>query len=128
MYTDGAKRKPIDRDHTHNQLMSAAAVGGRRVSAIAMAAGKATPFLPWTKIMLLISAYMIVLSRAAWASRPGRPEANLCQIDESEYIDDQGETVKEYYECPGPDDPPENNLCCGEQKCCSSVQVNRVSC
>ncbi len=31
------------------------------------------------------------------------PDAVLCPL--SEYIDDEDETVREYFECPGPEDP-----------------------
>ena len=59
-------------------------------------------------------------------ARASRPDASLCPL--SEYIDDNEETVREFFECPGLEDPPNYRACC-EEKCCpivdSVLQVRR---
>lgn len=52
------------------------------------------------------------------------PDAVLCPL--SEYIDDEGESVKEFYECPGPENPPEYTVCCEEGKCCQMTHVDSI--
>lgn len=47
-----------------------------------------------------------------------RPDAVLCPL--SEYIDDNEQVVKEYFECPGHGDPSNHRNCC-EDKCCPMV-------
>ena len=51
-------------------------------------------------------------------ARASRPDASLCPL--SEYIDDNEETVREFFECPGLEDPPNYRACC-EEKCCPVV-------
>ena len=59
-------------------------------------------------------------------SSPSRPDASLCPL--SEYIDDNDETVREFFECPGLEDPPNYRACC-DQKCCPVVDsVLQVRC
>ena len=47
-----------------------------------------------------------------------KPDTVLCPL--SEYIDDNDETVREFFECPGMEDPPNHRMCCDE-KCCPLV-------
>ena len=60
-----------------------------------------------SSVFLMASAYAV-----------GPRDAVLCPLNE--YIDDNDETVREYFECPGLDDPPSHTLCC-EDKCCAMV-------
>ena len=51
------------------------------------------------------------------------PDAVLCPL--TEYIDDEDETVREYFECPSPEDPPDFTVCC-EDKCCQLQHVDSI--
>ncbi len=64
---------------------------------------------------LLLFLFLLLLSPPASSSRP---DASLCPL--SEYIDDNEETVREFFECPGLEDPPNYRACC-EEKCCPVV-------
>ena len=79
------------------------------------------PQSSFTKVILLIWTTMIVSSKAAWASRP--EDTVLCPLNE--YIDDNDETVREFFECPGRENPPDHTICC-EEKCCPMIQLDSV--
>jgi len=50
----------------------------------------------------------------------------FCPVEGSDYFDKpDGNIIKEYFECPGPEDPPENNVCCG-QSCCPVRHIDSV--
>jgi len=52
--------------------------------------------------------------------------ASFCQVEGSDYYDKpDGKTIKEYFECPGPDDPPDHTVCC-EQNCCPVRHIDSV--
>ena len=51
-------------------------------------------------------------------------DAVLCPLNE--YIDDEDQTVKEYYECPSPDDPPDFTVCCRQDQCCQLRHVDSI--
>ena len=34
-------------------------------------------------------------------------------------------SLQEYFECPGPDDPPDHTICCG-QSCCPVRHIDSV--
>ena len=59
---------------------------------------------------------------AAWAYNPN---AVLCPLPLSDYIDDEGETVREFFECPGPENSPDFTMCC-EDKCCQLKHVDSI--
>jgi hypothetical protein len=63
-------------------------------------------------------AFMVITMANAY-----HPNAVLCPL--SEYIDDEDETVREYFECPGPEDPQDHTVCC-EEKCCQLKHVDSV--
>jgi len=53
--------------------------------------------------------------------------ASFCPVPDSEYYDrENDETIQEFFECPGPDDPPENTLCC-DKECCPLVHVDALT-
>ena len=89
--------------------------------------GRLAGLLSWSeqnscmKVILLIWTTMIVSSKAAWASRP--EDTVLCPLNE--YIDDNDETVREFFECPGRENPPDHTICC-EEKCCPMIQLDSV--
>jgi len=52
--------------------------------------------------------------------------ANFCPVEGSDYFEkDEGNMIKEYFECPGPDDPPDHTICCG-QSCCPVRHIDSV--
>lgn len=51
------------------------------------------------------------------------PDAVLCPV--SEYIDEDSQTVQEFFECPGPEDPADHTVCC-EDKCCQLLHLDSV--
>ena len=55
--------------------------------------------------------------------RAERPDSQLCPLNE--YIDDSDQTVQEFFECPGLEDPPDYKVCCDE-KCCPLVEIDSV--
>ena len=51
------------------------------------------------------------------------PDAVLCPLNE--YIDDEDQTVREFFECPGPEDPADFKVCC-EEACCQLKHVDSI--
>merc|ERR1712131_530493 len=52
--------------------------------------------------------------------------ANFCPVEGSDYFDKpDGNVIKEYFECPGPEDPPDHTICCG-QSCCAVRHIDSV--
>jgi len=52
--------------------------------------------------------------------------ANFCPVEGSDYFDKpEGNVIKEYFECPGPEDPPDHTICCG-QSCCAVRHIDSV--
>merc|ERR1719499_1979717 len=49
----------------------------------------------------------------------------LCPVRDSLYYDDNKNPVNEYFECPGPEDPPDHNRCC-EDGCCPTVILDSI--
>ncbi len=70
------------------------------------------PFQLQQLTLLLLIMFVPPMARAS------RPDASLCPL--FEYIDDNEETVREFFECPGLEDPPNYRACC-EEKCCPVV-------
>jgi len=51
---------------------------------------------------------------------------NFCPVEGSDYFDKpEGNIIKEYFECPGAEDPPEHTVCCG-QSCCPLTHIDSV--
>jgi len=47
-------------------------------------------------------------------------------VEGSDYFDKpEGNIIKEYFECPGAEDPPEHTVCCG-QSCCPLTHIDSV--
>eukprot|EP00092_Neocalanus_flemingeri_P027831 GFUD01030214.1.p1 GENE.GFUD01030214.1~~GFUD01030214.1.p1 ORF type:complete len:181 (-),score=53.32 GFUD01030214.1:650-1192(-) len=52
--------------------------------------------------------------------------ASFCPVEGSDYYDKpEGKITKEFFECPGPDDPPDHTVCC-EQNCCPVRHIDSV--
>jgi len=50
----------------------------------------------------------------------------FCPVEGSDYYDKpEGRTIKEYFECPGPDDPSDHTICC-DQHCCPVRHIDSV--
>ena len=47
---------------------------------------------------------------------------NLIFMNFSEYYDDSDQKVREFYECPSPEDPPDHTRCCETESCCKVEQ------
>ena len=80
-------------------------------------------------LWLLLPSLLLAVTPMCLASiTSSRPDTVLCPL--SEYIDDNDETVREFFECPGLEDPPNHRMCC-EEKCCplvdSVLQVRAVA-
>jgi len=97
-----AAASPVMTSATTNQ-------GNRRQQHIAAAAAAAA--------MVALVA-LLAPSPAAAAATSEPPDKTLCPL--SEYIDDSDEVVREFFECPGLDDPPDSRACCDE-RCCAVV-------
>ncbi len=65
-------------------------------------------------VMINVWTFLATMAMAS----ASRPDATLCPL--SEYIDDNEETVREFFECPGMEDPPGHVACC-EERCCPMV-------
>ena len=52
------------------------------------------------------------------------PNAVLCPLNE--YIDEEDQVVKEFYECPGPSNPPDFTVCCEQDQCCQLTHVDSI--
>jgi len=52
------------------------------------------------------------------------PNAVLCPL--SEYYDDSDQKVREFYECPSPEDPPDHTRCCETESCCKLEHIDSV--
>ena len=63
---------------------------------------------------------LLVALEAVWAYNP---DAVLCPLNE--YIDVDKQTVREFFECPGPEDPADYKVCCQEQ-CCQLKHVDSI--
>jgi len=50
--------------------------------------------------------------------------ANFCPVEGTDYMTD-GNMIKEYFECPGADDPLDHTICCG-QSCCPVRHIDSV--
>lgn len=51
---------------------------------------------------------------------------NFCLVKGGDYYDKQNDkTIKEYFECPGPEDPADHTICC-DQKCCPLRHIDSV--
>jgi len=61
---------------------------------------------------------LLLAASGANAGPSQPPDKTLCPL--SEYIDDSDEVVREFFECPGLDDPPDRRACC-EESCCPEV-------
>jgi len=73
------------------------------------------------KILLLASTQLFTISSAS-----SNPPAAFCPVAGAEYYDKENdETIQEYFECPGPDDPPNFTRCCDE-KCCTLRHIDSV--
>ena len=44
----------------------------------------------------------------------------------SEYYDDSDQKVREFYECPSPEDPPDHTRCCETESCCKLEHIDSV--
>lgn len=73
--------------------------------------------------LMSTSSLWPLLAALARPSLSYNPNAVLCALNE--YIDDEDETVREFYECPGPDDPPDYTVCC-QDKCCQLKHVDSI--
>ena len=69
------------------------------------------------------SLWPFLASAAFEAVRAYNPEAVLCPLNE--YIDDEDQTVREFFECPGPEDPQDYKVCC-EDRCCQLKHVDSI--
>jgi len=54
-----------------------------------------------------------------------KKSAHFCPIGTEYYVEDTNETIQEFIECPGPDDPPHFTLCC-PGKCCELEVVDSL--
>ena len=44
----------------------------------------------------------------------------------SEYYDDSDQKVREFYECPSPEDPSDHTRCCETESCCKLEHIDSV--
>jgi len=52
---------------------------------------------------------------------------SFCPMEDSDYYDKPGgKTIKEYYECPGPEDPLDHTICCEKESCCPVKHIDSV--
>lgn len=52
--------------------------------------------------------------------------ASFCPVEGADYYDQPNhKTIKEFFECPGPEDPEDHTICC-EQKCCPLRHIDSV--
>jgi len=73
--------------------------------------------------MLVLTLCMMVVG---FPSPSLSTSANFCPVDGADYLDrPDGNIIKEYFECPGPDDPPDHTICCG-QSCCPVRHIDSV--
>ncbi|XP_059084463.1 uncharacterized protein LOC131881579 [Tigriopus californicus] len=72
---------------------------------------------------LLMALCLMITWTISSSHANGPPDTTLCPLNE--YIDDSDETVREFFECPGLEDPPDHRLCC-EEKCCPLVEIDSV--
>ena len=82
--------------------------------------------LPWPFLPLLL------LSMTAFQAQPstGHEDMTFCPVEGSDYLDSSSSDqepreVREFFECPGPDDPPSHTVCCAA-KCCSLQVIDSV--
>ena len=54
------------------------------------------------------------------------PCTNLFFMNFSEYYDDSDQKVREFYECPSPEDPPDHTRCCETESCCKLEHIDSV--
>jgi len=52
----------------------------------------------------------------------------FCPVDPegSDYLKLEGKSIKEYFECPGPDDPSDHTICCKDNQCCPVKHIDSV--
>jgi len=71
-------------------------------------------------------AFILAFAKSSFGYHP---DAVLCPLSDY-YIDDEDQPVREYYECPGPDDPIDFKTCCArdgaEDKCCQLKHVDSI--
>jgi len=74
---------------------------------------------PWTMApLLLILAQALVTGASSSAS--------FCPVEGADYYDQPNhKTIKEFFECPGAEDPEDHTICC-EQKCCPLRHIDSV--
>jgi len=71
---------------------------------------------PWPLLMLLLMFQ--------W--QPSSSDANFCPVEGGDYYDQPNhKTIKEFFECPGPEDPEDHIICCA-QKCCPVRHIDSV--
>jgi len=71
--------------------------------------------------LLTTSALLLLL-----LASPAAPASAFCPVEGSDYLDKpDGNIIKEYFECPGPDDPPDHSVCC-DQACCPVRHIDSV--
>lgn len=68
----------------------------------------------------------ILMSGTFLMPAPVSATTSFCPVEGSDYYDKpEGKTIKEYFECPGPDDPLDHTICC-EQNCCPVKHIDSV--
>jgi len=78
--------------------------------------------------LAFILAFGAKSSFGSSSSSSSHRDAVLCPLD-NYYIDDADQPVREYYECPGYDDPDDFKRCCpedGQDKCCQLKHLDSI--
>jgi len=85
----------------------------------------ARSFLLLTSGSMMLVASSLTPAMATSEREVPREDMVLCPVRDSLYYDDNTNPINEYFECPGPEDPPGHNRCC-EDGCCPTVILDSI--
>jgi hypothetical protein len=78
------------------------------------------------RLQAAVAVMLFALSSRAELATASKPNTVLCRLADSDYVDDKDQTVSEFFECPGHEDPPDHTSCCGERCCRPPVTLDAI--